>query len=295
MRTGGRASNYTDFFCPACLTMSPVRPLRHSHSQRSARSTNPADYQLAAGPASVLAKEYADGFEVGEHQHARAQLIYATRGVIEVTMGQSLWLVPPQRALWMPAGTPHAMRARGSVSLRSPYIRPESCPRGFPETPHAVNVTPLLRELIVRAASIPLDSVLTGRDGLVIAHLLAEIEWVPGHPLRLPCGGDRRLKRICNAILRDPADVRTLDEWANEAGASTRTLARLFRAETGISFVHWRQLVRVQHALPLLASGMPVAEVSLALGYETPGAFAAMFRRVTGTTPSAYFRLSESA
>ncbi|MBN3786589.1 helix-turn-helix transcriptional regulator [Burkholderia sp. Ac-20353] len=242
-----------------------------------------------------MAKEYADGFEVGEHRHARAQLIYATRGVIEVTVGRALWLVPPQRALWMPARTPHAMRARGAVSLRSPYIRTESCPAGFPDAPRAVNVTPLLRELIVRAASIPLDGEPTGRDELVITHLLAEIEWVPGHPLHIPRGGDRRLKRICDAILGAPADARTLDEWAVEAGASTRTLARLFIAETGMTFVHWRQLVRVQHALPLLATGRPVAEVSGALGYETPGAFAAMFRRVTGTTPSAYFSLSDPA
>jgi len=118
---------------------------------------------------------------------------------------------------------------------------------------------------------------------------------VPGHPLRMPGGGDRRLKRICDALLNTPGDARSLDAWAAEAGASTRTLARLFIAETGMSFVHWRQLVRVQHALPLLASGRPVADVSLALGYETPGAFAAMFRRVTGSTPSAYFNLSDPA
>ncbi|RAR52288.1 AraC family transcriptional regulator [Paraburkholderia unamae] len=275
--------------------MSPDAAPRCSSALPATRSTNPADYDRAAGPASVMAKEYADGLTVGEHRHVRAQLIYATHGAIEVTVGQSLWLLAPQRALWMPAGMPHAMRARGAVSLRSPYIRAESCPHGFPETPHAVNVTPLLRELILRAVSIPLDNEPAGRDALVIAHLLAEIEWVPGYPLRMPGGGDRRLKRVCDAMLRAPADARTLDAWADEAGASTRTLARLFLAETGVSFVHWRQLMRVQHALPLLAGGTPVAEVSLALGYETPGAFAAMFRRVTGTTPSAYFRLSETA
>ncbi|SDR49416.1 transcriptional regulator, AraC family [Paraburkholderia fungorum] len=275
--------------------MSSVAQPRNSSAQRTSRSTNPADYQGAPGLASVMAKEYADGFAVGEHRHARAQLIHATRGTIEVIAGQKLWLVPPQRALWMPAGMPHAMRARGAVSLRSPYIRTENCPPGFPDEPLAVNVTPLLRELIIRAASIPLDDEPAGRDSLVIAHLLAEIEWVPGHPLRMPSGGDRRLKRICDAILSAPADARTLDAWARQAGASTRTLARLFVAETGMSFVHWRQLVRVQHALPLLAADRPVAEVSIALGYETPGAFTAMFRRVTGTTPSAYFSLSDPA
>jgi AraC-like DNA-binding protein/quercetin dioxygenase-like cupin family protein len=274
--------------------LTPLQRRRDPFWQATTKSTNPDDYQQAPGLAAVMAKEYPDGTTVDTHRHPRAQLIYATHGVVEVTVDHALWLVPPQRALWMPPDLPHRMRARGKVSLRSAYVSPDACPAGFPDAPRAVNVSPLLRELIVRAASIPLGADLTERDGLVITHLLAEIEWAPGHPLQLPCGGDRRLARICNAILASPGDTRTLDEWVREVGASSRTLARLFVVETGMSFIQWRQLARIQHALPLLASGMSVARVSSELGYETASAFAAMFRRVTGTTPSAYFRLSGS-
>ncbi|MBN3811149.1 helix-turn-helix domain-containing protein, partial [Paraburkholderia sp. Ac-20347] len=128
-----------------------------------------------------------------------------------------------------------------------------------------------------------------GRAARRVAHPRGETDRGPGHPARWRAGGRRRRTGFGGAFLRGAGDPRTRGAWAAEAGASTRTLARLFIAETGLSFVHWRQLVRVQHALPLLASGMPVADVSAALGYDTPGAFAAMFRRVTGATPSAYF------
>lgn len=256
----------------------------------AAKSTDANDYQRSPGPAAVMPKEFPDGTQVDTHRHARAQLIFATQGVIEVTVGHALWLVPPQRALWMPPDMPHRMRARGHVALRSAYVRPDACPADFPATPRAVNVSPLLRELIVRAATIPLEYDAAGRDGLVITHLLAEIEWAPGHPLQLPTGNDRRLARICDAILAHPADARTLDQWALAVGASSRTLARLFIANTGVSFVQWRQLARIQHALPLLAEGKPIAVVSAELGYETAGAFTAMFQRLTGVTPSAYFQ-----
>ena len=242
-----------------------------------------------------MPKEYPNGTVVATHQHLRAQLIYATSGVIEVTVHRSLWLVPPQLALWMPPEVPHRMLARGNVSLRTAYVHPDACPASFPLRPRIVRVSPLLRELIARAATIPLNPDPAGRDSLVITHMLAEIEWAPEQSLRLPCGSDRRLRRICDAILAAPSDSRTLDEWAREVGASTRTLSRLFIAETGVSFVIWRQLARIQCALPLLASGVPVASVGTQLGYETASAFAAMFRRFTGTTPQAYVRLSDPA
>ncbi|UNK00917.1 AraC family transcriptional regulator [Ralstonia insidiosa] len=111
----------------------------------------------------------------------------------------------------------------------------------------------------------------------------------------LPSGSDRRLTRICDAILATPSDPRTLEDWAAEAGASSRTLSRLFVAQTGLSFVHWRQQARICAALPLLAAGVPVTAVSAELGYETVGAFSTLFRRFIGVPPSAYAMLSDSA
>ncbi|MDF3831369.1 helix-turn-helix transcriptional regulator [Cupriavidus basilensis] len=259
------------------------------------KSTNPLDYQHAARPAAVMPKEFPDGFVVAAHRHERAQLIYAVAGVIEVTAGHALWLLPTQRALWMPPGLEHGMRARGAVSLRTLYIRPETCPAATPAQPRLVNVSPLLRELVLRAASLPLDHAPGGREDRLMRVLLDELEWSPEQALPLPASQDRRLARICDALRDNPADPRTLAEWALEAGASSRTLARLFQAHTGVSFVHWRQQARLLYALPRLAAGEPVATIAAALGYDTPGAFAAMFRRYTGTTPSQYFRMSDPA
>ncbi|WP_342353429.1 helix-turn-helix transcriptional regulator [Paraburkholderia silvatlantica] len=270
------------------------------HPQRAGiasarKSTDPRDYQNAPGIAAVMPKAFPDGFVVAEHRHPRAQLVYATTGIAEVFACQSLWMIPPHRALWIPPDLPHAMRARGQLEMRTAYVDSHAYPTACPNQPRLVDVSALLRELIVRASSLPIDARPAGRDGLVIQLMLAEIEWSPEQPLRLPSGQDRRLARVCDAILSNPADQRTLTEWADEVGASSRTLARLFNAETGLSFSQWRQQARIAAARPLLASGRAVIAVAAELGYETTSAFSTVFRRLTGMTPSAYAKLSDSA
>ncbi|ALV80270.1 helix-turn-helix transcriptional regulator [Pseudomonas aeruginosa] len=260
-----------------------------------ARSTDPRDYQRVGRPLGVMAKTFPAGFVVAEHRHERAQLIHALSGVIELHVGRTLWLVPPQRAVWMPAGMAHAMLARGEVRLHTVYVRPQSCPPEFPRVPRGVMVSPLLRELIVRAAGLPLLYDERGREGRLMAVLLDELEWSREQPLALPDPGDRRLGRVCQALLENPADPRGLEEWARYVGASSRTLARLFLSELGVTFVHWRHQVRLAAALPRLAAGEAVARIAVDLGYQTPSAFSAMFRRLTGSTPSRYFALSDSA
>ncbi|WP_316681571.1 helix-turn-helix transcriptional regulator [Ralstonia flaminis] len=259
------------------------------------KSLNPLDYQSTPGLAAVMPKRFPNGFVVAAHAHARAQLIFATSGVVEVTANHALWRIPPQKALWVPQGIPHAMRACGDVEMRTAYVSPEACGQGAPPVPRMVNVSPLLRELLVRVAALPVGHTPARREALMTELMLAEIEWSPDPPLPLPSGSDRRLTRICDAILANPSDPRTLEDWAAEAGASSRTLSRLFIAQTGLSFVHWRQQARICAALPLLAAGMPVTAVSAELGYETVGAFSALFRRFIGVPPSAYATLSDSA
>lgn len=269
--------------------------LRRTGHAYAPKSTDPRDYQHAPGIAAVMPKAFPDGFVVAEHQHPRAQLVYTTTGIAEVRASQSLWMIPPHRALWIPPDLPHAMRAHGLLEMRTAYVDPRAYPSAYPNQPRLVEVSPLLRELIVRASSLPIDTHPAGRDDLVIQLMLAEIEWSPEQPLRLPSGRDRRLARVCDAILSDPADQRTLTEWAGEVGASSRTLARLFQAETGLSFSQWRQQARISAARPLLASGCSVIAVAAELGYETTSAFSTVFRRFTGMTPSAYAKLSDSA
>ncbi|MBN3778218.1 AraC family transcriptional regulator [Burkholderia sp. Ac-20345] len=260
-----------------------------------AKSTDPHDYQHAPGIAAVMPKAFPDGFVVAEHRHPRAQLVYTTTGIAEVIACQSLWMIPPHRALWIPPDLPHAMRAHGQLEMRTAYVDPQAYRSATPNQPSLVNVSPLLRELIVRASSFPVEVSPDGRDDLVIQLMLAEIEWSAEQPLRLPSGQDRRLARVCDAMLANPADQRTLTEWAHEVGASSRTLARLFAAETGLSFSQWRQQARISAARPLLASGRSVIAVAAELGYETTSAFSTVFRRFSGMTPSAYAKLSDSA
>ena len=253
------------------------------------KSTNPADYEASRHGIVAMPKEYACGFHVRSHVHRRSQLIYATAGVMEVRTAEGLWLLPPQRAVWMPAGIAHEMRARRDVSLRTLYIAEHACPPCFPKEPRSVRVSTLLRELILRVARMPLDGETTEHERRVVDLLLYEITWEADGVLHLPMPKDKRLATMCRTLIDDPGDGRDLEEWAALVGASSRTLARLFKREFGSTFLLWRKQVRALSAVPRLAAGEPVGVVAADLGYETPGAFAAMFRRMMGESPSRYF------
>lgn len=253
------------------------------------KSTNPEDYNASPHAIVAMPKEYPTGFHVRSHVHKRSQLIYATAGVMEVITAEGLWLLPPQRAVWMPAGIAHEMRARRDVSLRTLYIAKDACPASFPTAPRSVRVPTLLKELILRVARMQLDGEPTEHERRVLDLLPFEIAWEADGVLHLPMPRDRRLAGICRALVDDPGDGRDLEAWATMVGASSRTLARLFSREFGSTFMIWRRQVRALSAVPRLAAGEPVGVVAADLGYETPGAFAAMFRRMMGERPSRYF------
>lgn len=222
------------------------------------------------------------------HVHDDHQLAWAASGVLIVHTTIGSYVLPPSRALWIPAGTPHETLAAGETSMRSAYLRPERAPVAWP-TPTPVLITPLLRELIgyLDAASS------TGAARMRAEGLLYDL-LQPIHTatidLRLP--SDPRAREVAEALLTSPCDRRTLRAWGRVVGASERTLARTFRASTGLSFGRWRTLARLQAALPLLAEGTPVAVVADRVGYDTPSAFVAAFRRETGVTPGRYFASS---
>ncbi|UHC17868.1 helix-turn-helix transcriptional regulator [Methylobacterium currus] len=253
------------------------------------KSTNPEDYEKSRHSIVAMPKEYPSGFHVRSHVHQRSQLIHATAGVMEVMTADGLWLLPPQRGVWMPGGIAHEMRAKSDVSLRTLYIAGDACPGSFPEQPRAVRVSTLLRELILRVARMPLERERTEHEQRVLDLLLYEITWEADGVLHLPMPKDKRLAGICRALIDNPGDGRNLEEWAALAGASSRTLARLFKREFGSNFLLWRKQVRALSAIPRLAASEPVGIVAADLGYETPGAFTAMFRRMMGENPSRYF------
>ncbi len=251
------------------------------------RSTKGADYQDIPRPIAALADEYPPGHHDPVHHHKRAQLIYACAGVTVVITSNASFVVPPQRAVWVPAGVEHEAHMRGHVSLRTLYIEPHAHPR-LPAACQVIDVSDLLRELILEACRMPVEYDVTGRDGRVMELLLNELTSMSTTPLHVPMPRNERLVRVCTAILRDPAQNDALDEWAESAGMGRRTFTRTFRRETGISFATWRQNVRLMEALSRLAVGQPVTTVALDVGYNSPSAFTAMFRRAFGSAPTQY-------
>ncbi len=236
----------------------------------------------------VRASEYPGGFRSDDHWHGRAQLVYACDGVVKVTARQGSWVVPQHRGVWIPARTVHRIDSAGAFSMRSLYVRDDSGVE-LPVECGVVGVSPLLRELILAAVDAPHLYDLAGRDGRVMDLILNEIRSLPSVPLHLPEPTDSRLRQITAAIQENPADTRTLEAWGRYAGASPRTLARLFSAETGMTFRYWQQQARLLEGLIRLAEGEPVTSVALEVGYENPSAFISMFRRALGVTPGRYF------
>jgi AraC-like DNA-binding protein len=241
-----------------------------------------------------MAKDFPDGHRIPLDRHERGQIVYGVSGVMTVTTPHGTWVVPPQRAVWVPPRTDHASVMSGRVQMRTLYLRRDVA-RALPAQCCVVSVSPLLRELILAATRMPMLYDRGGRDGRVMALILDELQGAADLPLHLPRPRDRRVVRICDAILAAPADARALEDWAREAGASARTLARLFQRETGMSFATWRQQARLLESLRRLAAGEPVTAVSLDCGYRSPSAFAAMFRRALGVAPTAYFAPSGAA
>jgi AraC-like DNA-binding protein len=253
------------------------------------KSSNRDDYQSISRPVGAMAKEFARGTVSSRHRHPRAQLLYAPVGVMEVRLGGLSWIASPQRAVWIPPEYEHEVHFKTATSVRTFYIDPGSLPAGAPSVPCTIEVSSLLKELILRAVDMPVDYDAQGRDGQIAALALAEIEWSSARPLKLPALTEPRLEPLRRALEDTPSDNRTLDQWAHELNMSARTLARLFQAQTGMSFVQWRQHVRVHAALPRLAAGEPVTAVALDLGYDSASAFSAIFRRIMGVAPSQYY------
>lgn len=251
-------------------------------------ASHPGEWEPSRAAISGLAKTFADGYRQAMHQHRRGQLIYACRGVMEIITAQGRWRVPPQRAIWMPAGVEHQLLAHGEVELRSLYLAADAVPAHFPSQPRAVTVTPLLRELILQALAFTADGPQDRRQHLLLALIPEEVQWSAEQALYLPQPEDARLQRICSALLLHPGDARSLTRWGEQVGASSRTLARLFQQELGMSYRLWRQQLTVQAALPRLAQGEQVSRIASDLGYDTLGAFGALFRRLMGVSPSEY-------
>lgn len=231
---------------------------------------------------------YPAGHRIAPHTHARGQLLLASGGAIEITADGNLWVVPHGRAVWIPPEVEHTVHAISAVTIQSLYIE-ASVETGLRQACQVLSVSDLLHALIASAMDIAIEYDAAGRDGLIMRLILAELKSMPFIPLHIPMPSDRRLQTICRTIIHNPGRDETLEQWGALVGATARTLSNRFRAETGLTFGHWRQQARLVEAVRRLAVRQPVSVVAHDLGYRSESAFIAMFRRRLGTTPARYF------
>jgi AraC-like DNA-binding protein len=253
------------------------------------------DYDPKRGVSvATLAYEYTPGFLVPEHAHGSDQLIYATRGVMEVHSGQSMWVIPPHFALWIPARTLHRIRMPVAVSMRTLYFRSGVVKRSNMGC-EVLYVTPLLRELIVEAVRIGQlrarhrhEAALCDLTALHLTHATS----APTH-VRMP--RDARALAVAQRILDDPAQPRSLQNLCTHVGTSARTIQRIFQNDIGSDFDSWRRQVRLTKAIELLVAGTSVKQVAFAVGYNQPSAFVEAFRRTFGRTPKVWIAAVRNA
>jgi len=255
---------------------------------KNKRSTDPSDYQDLPQAIAAISKSYQDGFVIPAHEHRRDQLLYATHGIMRLRTARAAWIVPRDSAVYIPSGTTHSISMHSNVDMRSLYIDSgaiSKTPRGLT----VLAVSSLFRELILALIDEPVDYNSDSRGHSIAKMIEWEIGRAPELSLNYPLPSDPRLQRLCAGLLANPADRRTLEDWSEVAGASTRTLARLFDRELGMSFNRWRQRVRFHNALEALARGEAVASVAHQHGYQSPSAFSAAFAKVMGQSPSKGF------
>ena len=214
--------------------------------------------------------------------------MYASRGVMTVRTEDGTWVVPPRRAVWIPAKTAHSIVMSGPVSMRTLYLRARIAQK-LPRNCCVVHVSALLQELILHACQFPRMSRKSKTQAHLIDLILDQLGTTQAIPLQLVTPTDPRAVRVAAILQKDPSEARSLEALCRQAGASKRTIERIFERETNLSLGKWRQQLRLMRSLQLLAGGEKITTAALEAGYSTPSAFIAMFRKALGTTPRKYF------
>ncbi|MES2128534.1 MAG: helix-turn-helix transcriptional regulator [Pseudomonadota bacterium] len=259
----------------------PVPVVRHTSGQP------PERYPSAARPLRMTARDLEADANLAPHAHPWGQVTYASEGVLRVTAMNSSWIVPPQRAIWIAPNVTHEVTVLEQASLRAMWVHAAQAPFAGSGC-KVLAVSPLLREAINALADID-DAQSSAREAVLTALILDELARSATRAIHVPLPHDKRLFALCAALVDEPGSARTLGQWARHVGASERTLARLFGQELGMSFGQWRQQMRLAHAAPLIARGVPLAQVADQLGYASQSAFSAMFKKTFGVSPSAFF------
>jgi len=235
-------------------------------------------------PITILSFDLPKGGKSRSHQHAWGQFMYAISGVLFVNTESGSYIVPPNRAVWIPGGIEHNVETPSGAKVRSLLFHLEQT-KALSPVCNVLEVSALLRELILEANRLAKDYDWLGKGGRlmkVIHDMIGEMESVPLH---LPLPRAEKLQEITEKLLLNPADNRSIDEWGTIVGASGRTLSRLYLKEVGMPFGNWRQLFRIQAALQFLAQGESVTTVAYDVGYNSVSTFITMFRKHMGYTP----------
>lgn len=246
------------------------------------------DFSFATRPLVPFAHDYRHGDCEPQHYHNCAQLVHTLSGVVRVETAQGHWIVPPGRGVWLPSGVRHALQITGDVAARTLFVDPLAR-ADLPASCQVVQVSPLLRELIVSALALPESYAPASRAERIYELILDEIRVMSELPFSLPEPQSDALVALCRTLRAAPGQSWTLEHSARYINVSSRTLARRFQQETGLQFSDWVRRARLMEALTRLARGDSVLTVSLELGYDSPSAFSAMFRRIMGVAPSDYF------
>jgi len=249
------------------------------------RSIDAKDYQALPQPVGAMPKSFADGYTIEMHSHTRDQLLYAVEGVMRLLTGREAWIVPQGSAVYIPAGIMHAVSMHSRVEVRTLYIDSEQGDIGISALV-VLPVSDLLKALIIALCEEAIEYEPDSRGDLLARLICMEIRQSRGSVMKVPLPEDKRLQKLCAAIMASPSDQSTLETWSEQIGASPRTISRLFQKELDMSFSHWRQLVRMHNALESLSVGMSVAQVAREQGYNSPSAFTFAFRKMMGIAPS---------
>lgn len=247
----------------------------------------PPDLSDSAFPVQPLARTYPRGLFIEPHEHAWGQVLYATSGVMWVETPVEALVVPPQRAVWLPPGVIHGIRVVTDLEMRNIYL-PPTIAATLETTVQVFEVGGLLRELILglvaqdRAREASYYDALAGLALLELKRAKRSLLKIP-----LPDDSDRRLKNLCQAVMADPSLDVPFEQHAQNAGASVRTLSRLFQTALGMGFAEWRRQVQLATAVAQIIQGVPVSTIARSLGYS-PSSFSDMFRRELGMAPSHY-------
>jgi AraC-like DNA-binding protein len=253
-------------------------------------SLDPPDFGNVSAPSRPIlsfAWQAAGPHRAASHSHPRAHIIFPDAGACWVVTPEGTWLVPSGQAIWIPPRVHHEVYSHGAVSARMLFVD-EAYADGLPRCCGTVKVSPLLAELLTRTVGYGNEYAPDGPAARLARVTLDELASMELSPLLLPISRDPRLARVMERLIEDPASQEDLEQVSEGVGASPRTLARLFRSETGMTFSQWKTRLRLVESIDRLARGASVTEVAVDLGYASTSSFVYMFRSNLGVSPGRY-------